>query len=95
MACVLTRPCSLVASRAQLRNRTLLPEGWRTRVATAPMQLFNSPWGQFIRHIWGGPGVELRRRVFDDELKVQGVWKRRKFEQLVMGAQARWSDHPC
>ena len=40
------------------------------RIATAPMQLFNSPWGSFIRHVWGGPGVDLRRRIFDDELKV-------------------------
>jgi hypothetical protein len=52
-------------------------------------------WGSFIRHVWGGPGVELRRRAFDDELKVQGVWRRRQFERLVEQAQATWTDMPC
>ena len=59
------------------------------------MQLFNSPWGSFIRHVWGGPGVELRKRVFDDELRVQGVWRRKQFERLVRQAQATWIDMPC
>ena len=77
------------------RHRTILPHGWRERIATAPMQLFNSPWGAFIRHVWGGPGVELRRRVFDDELKVQGVWRRRHFVDLVEEAQRTWIDMSC
>ena len=60
------------------------------------MQLFNSPWGQFIRHVWGGPGVELRRKAFDDELKVQGVWRRTgQMEALVQAARSRWIDMPC
>ena len=40
-----------------------------------PMQHFNSPWGRYARHIWGGEGVGLRATVYDDELKVQGVWQ--------------------
>ena len=43
----------------------------------------------------GGPGVELRKRVFDDELRVQGVWRRKQFERLVRQAQATWMDMPC
>ena len=43
------------------------------RVATAPMQLFNSPWGTFARHVWGGNAAILRQFTFDDELKVRGV----------------------
>ena len=82
-------------SLAPFSNRSLLPPGWRTRIATAPMQLFNSPWGSFIRHVWGGPGAELRRRVFDDELRVQGVWRRKQFERLVEQAQATWIDMEC
>lgn len=59
------------------------------------MQLFNSPWGSFVRHVWGGPGVELRKKLFDDELRVQGVWRKRRFEQLVIEAQSHSMDMPC
>lgn len=48
-------PCEQQCLHELLRNRTLLPRLWRDRIATAPMQLFNSPWGGFIRHVWGGP----------------------------------------
>ena len=46
----------------------------RARVARAPMQLFNSPWGEFARHIWGGHGKEMRRHAYDDALRTHGVW---------------------
>lgn len=36
-------PCEQQCFHELLRNRTMLPPGWRTRIATAPMQLFNSP----------------------------------------------------
>ena len=68
-------PCEQQCLHELLRNRTLLPEGWRTRIASAPMQLFNSPHGQFIRHVWGGAtgtwgsSFDLRRKAFDDELR--------------------------
>ena len=88
-------PCEQQCFHELLRNRTLLPPGWRRRIATAPMQTFNSPWGSFIRHVWGGPGVELRRRVFDDDLKVQGIWRKGQFERLVDSAQRAWVDMPC
>jgi len=89
-------PCEQQCFHELLRNRSLLPRGWRAAIATAPMQLFNSPWGQFIRHVWGGPGVELRRKAFDDELKVQGVWRRTgQMEALVQAARSRWIDMPC
>ena len=65
------------------------------RIASAPMQLFNSPHGQFIRHVWGGPGVELRRRAFDDELRVQGVWSWKQMHALVESAKRQWIDRPC
>ena len=88
-------PCEQQCLHELLRNRTLLPEGWRTRIASAPMQLFNSPHGQFIRHVWGGPGVELRRRAFDDELRVQGVWRWKQMHALVESAKRQWIDRPC
>jgi hypothetical protein len=88
-------PCEQQCFHELLRNRTLLPEGWRMRIASAPMQLFNSPHGQFIRHVWGGPGVELRRRAFDDELRVQGVWSWKQMHALVESAKRQWIDRPC
>ena len=45
--------------------------------------------------MWGGPGVELRKKLFDDELRVQGVWRKRRFEQLVIEAQSHSMDMPC
>jgi hypothetical protein len=36
-------PCEQQCLHELLRNRSLLPRGWRQRIATAPMQLFNSP----------------------------------------------------
>jgi hypothetical protein len=73
----------------------MLPPGWRRRIATAPMQLFNSPWGTFVRHVWGGPGAALRRHAFDDELKVQGVWDPGHLSDLLQGAYDSWVDMPC
>ena len=35
-------------------------------IASGHMNLWNGPWGQFVRHVWGGPGKELRKWVFDD-----------------------------
>ena len=91
----LSWPCEQQCFHELLRNRTLLPAGWRRRVATAPTQLFNSPWGTYIRHVWGGPGAELRKRAFDDELKVQGVWRKHQFEALLEASRRTWIDLPC
>lgn len=33
---------------------------------TVHMNVFNGPWGQFVRHLWGGPGKELRNIVQED-----------------------------
>eukprot|EP00039_Didymoeca_costata_P019554 m.337987 g.337987 ORF g.337987 m.337987 type:complete len:357 (-) comp18285_c0_seq1:1511-2581(-) len=30
------------------------------------MNLWNGPWGQYVRHVWGGPGKSLRKWLFDD-----------------------------
>jgi hypothetical protein len=88
-------PCEQQCFHELLRNRTMLPPGWRRRIATAPMQLFNSPWGTFVRHVWGGPGAALRRHAFDDELKVQGVWDPGHLSDLLQGAYDSWVDMPC
>ena len=66
-----------------------------TPSATAPMQLFNSPQGRFVRHLWGGPGRELRKHVFDDELRVQGVWKRAQYDRLLAAAKRTWMGVEC
>ena len=94
-------PCEQQCLHELLRNRTLLPEGWRTRIASVPMQLFNSPHGQFIRHVWGGTtgawvsSFELRRKAFDDELRVQGVFRWEQKHALFESAQRQWIDSPC
>ena len=44
------------------------------KVRVVPMQLFNSPWGEFVRHIWGGHGKDLKRHTYDDALHIHGVW---------------------
>lgn len=89
-------PCEQQCFHELLRNGSLLPQGWRRRIATAPMQLFNSPYGQFIRHIWGGgAGRNLRQWLFDDELKVQGVWNRQQLIQIVNQALATATAMPC
>ena len=37
-------------------KRTLLPGGLEDRVYLAPMDMFNSPWGSLISHLWGRAG---------------------------------------
>lgn len=56
-------------------------------VALAPMVLFNSPWGRYVRHIWGGPGAELRPTAYDDALRMHGVRTQAQFELLVARAR--------
>ena len=31
------------------------------------MNVFNGPWGQFVRHLWGGVGIELRHVIPQDQ----------------------------
>lgn len=38
-----------------------------------PVTLMNSPLGQFARHVWGGPGVDLRADAYDHALGGYGV----------------------
>lgn len=35
-------------------------------VSASHMNAWNGPWGQYIRHVWGGPGKELRKILFSD-----------------------------
>ena len=35
-------------------------------VSQQHMNLWNGPWGVFVRHVWGGPGKEKRLYDFDD-----------------------------
>jgi len=35
-------------------------------VSQQPMNLWNGPWGIFVRHVWGGPGVDKRFNYFTD-----------------------------
>merc|ERR1712070_923755 len=48
----------LLASNTELQNEV--------HIAPGHMNRWNGPWGEFIRHVWGGKGKELRRWVFDD-----------------------------
>ena len=75
-------------------QRHMLPRGAEERIVHAPMQAFNSPWGRYARHIWGGEGASLRSTVFDDELRVQGVWTAAQQMALVDEARRR-SERTC
>lgn len=68
-------------------QRHLMPAGAAERIMHTPMQAFNSPWGRYARHIWGGEGAALRATVFDDELRVQGIWSAEKQMALVTAAR--------
>ena len=46
-------------------NRTAPPPHADRRVVLAPFTLFNSPVGEFIKHLWSGPGHILRSRLPD------------------------------
>ena len=76
-------------------QRQLLPPLAEERIFHAPMQAFNSPWGRYARHIWGGEGVGLRATVFDDELRVQGVWTAAQQMALVREASMSGGGRTC
>ena len=38
-------------------------------VSQQHMNLWNGPWGVFVRHVWGGPGKDKRNWVFDDMIE--------------------------
>ena len=50
-----------------------------------PMTIYNSPYGSFVRHIWGGPGRPLRRAggALDDEMRVQGLWTNQALQKVL------------
>ena len=60
-----------------------LPAGTPARVLVTPMQLLNSPWGLYVRHLWGGEGRDLRAHVYDDALHTHGVWTRAQANALL------------
>ena len=35
-------------------------------VSQQPMNVWNGPWGVFVRHVWGGPGMDKRFDYFTD-----------------------------
>lgn len=76
-------------------QRRLLPPEAEARIVHAPMQAFNSPWGRYARHIWGGEGANLRATVFDDELRVQGIWNAGQQLALVEAARAGGGGRTC
>jgi hypothetical protein len=39
------------------------------KVLTAPMTLFNSPWGRYVTHAWGGRGGREKFAAMDHELR--------------------------
>ena len=81
--------------RLLVDQRRRMPQGATERVVHVPMQHFNSPWGRYARHIWGGEGVRLRASVYDDELKVQGVWTAAQQMALVEAARRVGSARTC
>ena len=73
----------------------MLPAKAEEKIVHVPMQHFNSPWGRYARHIWGGEGAQLRATVYDDELKVQGIWTKAQQMALVEGARRVGSARTC
>ena len=76
-------------------QRRMLPAGAEERILHVPMQAFNSPWGRYARHIWGGEGASLRKTVFDDELRVQGIWTAAEQQALDDVARAGGGSLTC
>ena len=76
-------------------QRQLLPPGAQQKIVHVPMQAFNSPWGRYARHIWGGEGARLRATVFDDELRVQGIWNVGQQQALVNEARVGGGHRTC
>ena len=60
-----------------------------TLIRFEPMMLFNSPYGSFVRHIWGGPGRPLRQAggALDDEMRVQGIWTKADHQRILDDVQ--------
>ena len=76
-------------------QRRMLPSDAEDKILHAPMQAFNSPWGRYARHIWGGEGAYLRSTVFDDELRVQGIWSAAQQQALVDEARVGGGGKTC
>lgn len=51
-------------------------------VSTMHMNTWNGPWGAFARHIWGGPGKEMRAYAFDNEITTFRLDVERSFELI-------------
>lgn len=45
----------------------------RDKVGLVQPRTMNSPNGTFVRHIWSGPGVELRKTLYDSMLLESGI----------------------
>ena len=71
-----------------LHRQALLPPSAGSRIATAPMALFNSPWGSIVRHYWGGVGKHFRAPAFDQAMSE--VLLNRKSEVNVYNQKSAW-----
>ena len=58
------------------------------RVAPGHMNLWNGPWGVFVRHVWGGPGKENRNWAFDDMTTSLGLDVREMATRVKEAAEA-------
>ena len=66
----------------------------RARRARAPMQLFNSPWGEFAPHIWGGHGKEMAARG-DEALRTHGVLGRARAPRACRASPSAPARRSC
>ena len=87
--------CQRHPSVCKQHQRRMLPSDAEDKILHAPMQAFNSPWGRYARHVWGGEGAYLRTTVFDDELRVQGIWSAVQQQALVDEARVGGGGKTC
>ena len=73
----------LLRPQNEVRHRVVqLPHNLSHRLVLAPMRLANSPWGEYVRHVWSGVGVEMRRTAFDEELAALQIKPRELIEEV-------------
>lgn len=65
------------------------------RVYLSPMLAFNSPWGRFVRHLWGGPGHEMKASVPRSVLAHLGFHTPEALAQILRRAHARTEPLTC
>lgn len=62
----------------------------KSAIAVSPLHMnaWNGPWGTFVRHIWGGPGKEMRGYAFVNEVASHQVDVQHAYERIIQNLTA-------